>query len=67
MNADLPNVMLVYIDHLLKCDLENALAFLGGTLSTPEDLLIRMIRKIYEKNNHHRYIVSFKQQYKSFR
>jgi hypothetical protein len=59
--------MVVYIDHLLKCDLENALAFLGGTLSTPEDPLIKMIRKIYEKNIHHRYIVSFKQQYRSFR
>ncbi|SAL97714.1 hypothetical protein [Absidia glauca] len=60
-------LLMIHKDHLLKCDLENALAFLGGTLSTPEDPLIKMIRKIYEKNNHHHYIVSFKQQYKSFR
>ncbi|KAI8338161.1 rab-GTPase-TBC domain-containing protein [Chlamydoabsidia padenii] len=59
-------LLMIHKDYLLKCDLENALAFLGGTLSTtPEDPFIKLIIKIYEKNQHYRYIPLYKRQYKS--
>ncbi|ORZ25044.1 rab-GTPase-TBC domain-domain-containing protein [Absidia repens] len=51
-------------DNLLKCDLESALAFLGGTLFVPEDQIIKLIKRLYEKTRNHNYISNFKRQYK---